>query len=426
MSHKLGFWAVFAFVTGSQIGSAVFILPATLAKYGTYSLAGWLISGCGAIALALIFASLCARFPQTGGPHVYVGQAFGRTASFFTGWTYWVISWVSTSILVITIVGYLVPLIGQQDPWVYFMLQTALVFGALLLNLRGVQAAGNVEFALFLFKMIPLFLMPLAAIFFFKSENLMVAPEVSSLGVSQILAQIVLLTMWGFIGLESATAPAGSVENPSRTIPLAVVLGTMSVAALYIFNSIGIMGLIPADVLSLSQAPYADAAQFMFGGNWYMLISLMAALVCIGSLNAWTLTSSQVALGLAQLKLFPSLFTQKNKADAPHWGLLVSSLGILPILFLTMNANMANQIKQVIDFSVMAFLFVYVACVLSFMVLMMRRVIQPTFLHAACGLLSLMFCSWVIYETPLMTLGVAALFVVSGLPMYFACVRPSA
>ncbi len=116
MSRKIGFWSVFALVTGSQIGSGVFMLPANLAPYGFYSLAGWLFSGAGAIALALVFAGLCARFPQTGGPHVYVHHAFGRGWAFFTGWTYWVISWVSTTAVVVVSIGYLTPIIGHQSP----------------------------------------------------------------------------------------------------------------------------------------------------------------------------------------------------------------------------------------------------------------------------------------------------------------------
>ena len=94
MSNKIGFWSVFALVTGSQIGTGALFFPSSLAPYGTYSIVGWIISSFGAIALSLVFASLCARFPQTGGPHVYVQKAFGRYLAFFAGWTYWVISWV--------------------------------------------------------------------------------------------------------------------------------------------------------------------------------------------------------------------------------------------------------------------------------------------------------------------------------------------
>lgn len=72
MSNKIGFWSVFAMVTGSQIGTGVFMLPASLAPYGGFSLLGWIISGCGAIALALVFGKLCSYYPKTGGPHVYI------------------------------------------------------------------------------------------------------------------------------------------------------------------------------------------------------------------------------------------------------------------------------------------------------------------------------------------------------------------
>ena len=108
MSRKMGFWSVFALVTGSQIGTGVFMLPSSLAPYGISSLYGWVLSSLGAIALALVFAALCAQFPKTGGPHVYVKNAFGKPPAFFTGWTYWIISWVSTTAVIVSSVGYLI------------------------------------------------------------------------------------------------------------------------------------------------------------------------------------------------------------------------------------------------------------------------------------------------------------------------------
>ena len=122
MSNRIGFWSVLALVVGSQIGSGVFMSPANLAPFGIYSICGWIATAIGAIALALVFASLCARFPKTGGPHVYIEKLFGRDISFFSGWTYWVVSWVSTTAVVVAAVGYLSPLIDSQDPMLYLML----------------------------------------------------------------------------------------------------------------------------------------------------------------------------------------------------------------------------------------------------------------------------------------------------------------
>lgn len=419
MLQKLGFWSVFGLVTGSQIGTAVLMLPANLAPFGIYSVIGWIISSCGAIVLALLFAILCARFPRTGGPHVYVKKAFGDSTAFFTGWTYWVISWVSTSTVVITAIGYLSPLIGTQDSSVYLILEILLLSVVMALNLKGIGVAGRIEILLALLKFIPLAIIPVAALMQFNASNFVLDQKVSSLTTSQILGQVVLLTFWGFIGVEAATAQAESVTNPSKTIPKAIIIGTFCVVILYLINSIGIIGLVPREDLMRSNAPYVDATQIIFGGEWHLFVSMIASVICIGTLNAWVLTSGQIALGLAQDKLLPTLFGRKNKNDSPVWGVVISCIGILPLLIITANSDLSKQITEIIDFSVIAFLFVYLACSVSFLKLLLVKP-KETALYEwliACG--SIVFCLWIIYETPLKVLMIASAFVFSGVPMYF-------
>lgn len=427
ISRKIGFWSIFALVTGSQIGSGVFMLPASLAPFGLYALVGWIISGIGAIALALVFARLCSWFPKTGGPHVYVKEAFGSAVGFFTGWTYWVISWVSTTVVIIASVGYLTPLIGVHSSMVNVILEIALLLFITLLNFRGVSAAGRVEFLLTILKIIPLCIIPLLALFYIDINNFSVDATVASLPISQLLSRVTLLTLWGFIGLESATTPAESVENPSKTIPLAIVAGTICVALLYLVNSLAILGIIPGAQLMHSNAPYADVSRFIFGGNWHLVISVIASIICIGTLNAWTLTSGQISLGLAQDGLMPALFGRKNKYDAPFWGLAISCMGIILLLILTANKSLASQVLTIIDFSVTAFLFVYALCCVAFFKILLQKkenfkdkIVSMLYVSAAFA-----FCSWVIYETPVSIILIASLFTVSGLPFYlYFCFKP--
>lgn len=422
MSKKIGFWSVFALVTGSQIGTGVFMLPASLASFGLYGLAGWIISALGAIALSLVFAYLCSRFPHTGGPHVYVNKSFGSNIAFFIGWTYWVISWVSTTAVVVTSVSYLKFFIGDCAPSTYLILELLLLLAITLLNLRGVKAAGGIELLLTALKFAPLLIISLSSLYFFNLENFTMSKEVTSFSLSQILGQVTLLTFWGFIGLETATTTAESVENPSKTIPKAIILGTSCVALLYFINSLAIMGLINGQDLSVSNAPYVDAAQVIFGGRWDLITSIIAALVCIGTLNAWVLTSGQIALGLAKDGLMPLFFAAKNKNEAPLWGLTVSSLGIVPLLFLTSNHNIATQITSIIDFSVISFLFIYLVCSLALLKLLIVEK-NFNFLTIISVLISLIFCLWVVYETALKTLLISALFTISGLPTYLLWYR---
>ena len=416
MSKKMGFWSVFAIVTGSQIGSGVFMLPASLAPYGKFSIYGWLISAIGAICLSLVFSGLCQRFPRTGGPHAYAKAMFGYTAAFFTGWTYWVISWVSTTAVIIASISYLSPFIGSPSPFVYLLLELVLLISITYLNLKGVKAAGKAEFVLTLLKIIPLMILPLIALCYFNIDNFKLSPSIVSTPMSSKLAHVILLTLWGFIGLETATTPAGSVENPKVTIPKAIILGTTCSALLYILSSIGIMGLVPGDILETAKAPYVMASQYLFHGHWHLLIAVIASVVCIGTLNAWMLTSGQIALGLAEDQLMPVFFAYKNKADAPTVGLIISCIGIIPLLFLTLNNSIANQITAIIDFSVIAFLFVYLICVFAYLKVLLQE--KANLFHWSYSIGALIFCGWIISQTALSTLGISTFFVLSGLPMY--------
>ena len=317
MSNKIGFWAVFALVISSQICSGVFMLPISHAPYGAYSLISWMISGAGAVSLALVFATLCAKFPETGGPHVYVKHTFGPAAAFFVGWTSWVISGVSTTALIVVGVGYLTPFFHEDIKSMRLFLELLLFTIITLINLRGIATAGHVEFLLTVVKVAVLLAIPVAALFFFDRNNFIISEEILSLTTSQILARSTLLTLWCFIGLELATAPAGSVDNPAKTIPKAVVLGTVCVAVIYFINNFAIMGLINGNNLASSRAPYVDAIKIMFSGNWHLIVSIVAFIFCVGSLNAWVLSSGQVAFGLAEDRLMPKFFAKRNKYGSP-------------------------------------------------------------------------------------------------------------
>jgi len=255
------------------------------------------------------------------------------------------------------------------------------------------------------------------AMWYFKSDNFTLLPEIQALPLSSKLSQVVLLTLWGFIGLETATTPAGSIDNPGKTIPRAIVVGTLCTALLYLMSNIGIMGLVPGEILAHAKAPYVVATHYLFGGNWHYLIAIIASIVCVGTLNAWMLASGQIVLGLAEDQLMPASFAKKNAANAPALGLVVSSIGILPMLFLTMNVNIAQQITAIIDFSVVAFLFVYLMCVLAFIKILLSE--KSAWYHWLYSMGALLFCVWVISQTSLLTLGISSLFILSGLPVYW-------
>lgn len=418
-SKKMGFWSVTSLVAGSQIGSGIFLLPVSLAALGAVGLSSWIVTGTGAILLALVFARLAAHNPKTGGPHAFIEEAFGNTLGYFSAWTYWVISWMSSPLVVVSIISYLSPVLGDLPPLVTLVLELSILFFVTLLNLSGVQSAGKVEFVLTLLKLMPLLLVPVGCLFYFN-PSYFVPFNPTSEPTLHVLNAAAILTLWGFIGVESATTPGDSVENPKKTIPRAVIAGTTVVALVYMFSSTMIMGVVPPEVLMHTKAPFAEAAQIVFGGNWYIIISIAASVVCLGTLNAWVLTSGQIALGAAYDGHLPQIFTVKNKNGAPKWGLIISALGMVPIMILMLNQNLTSLVSFTIDVCVTAFLFIYTLCVISYL---KQFWIDKTtgaiaYRSILIGTAALSFCLWALYSSGIMMISLASLVALSGVPLY--------
>lgn len=421
--QKIGLMALTSIVIGSQVGSGVFMLPQLLAPYGHLAILGWFVSGIGALSLAMVFVGLVKRHPRTGGPHAFVKAAFGNTAAFFIGWTYWVVSSLSSATVIAATITYLTPIIGIQSPYSFAGYELLLLILVGLINLRGVASAGSMEMLLGSVKLVTLLVIPLAGLSMFNSSNISIAPEISEAPSWLLIGRASALTLWAFLGVEAATAPAGSVKNPKFTIPVAIIGGTCCVIALYLINSISLMGLIDRTDLSNTSTPYVLATQMIFGGNWHLVIACFAALVCISNLNAWILTASQVALGVANDKLLPPLFKKKNQHGAPSNALIISCCMMIPLILFTIDDNISKQVFTIISMSVQASLIIYLACTASLLTLLYREN-KPWYCHEyLSSAVATIFCLSMIVSEEIKTLIYASMFILSGLPVYFFWLR---
>lgn len=401
MANKLSFRSTVALVIGSQIGSGVFLLPASLSLLGPMSLLGWISSSLGAVLLALVFAKLSLHVVRGGGPHAYIERAFGPTAAFFAAWTYWIISWVSSIAVIIASVGYLSPLLGVTDPKITLLLQITVFAITTWINLRGATVAGSVEFVLTILKCVPLIVIPCIAICYLN-PSYFVPFNPENLNFFGSMNTATIMTFWGFVGLEAATTTAAMVENPTKTIPRAVVLGTVVVALIYILNSIAITGVVPRSTLLTTQAPYVDAAWNVFGSGWDLTIAFIAFIACVGTLNAWVLTSGQIAKEAAKDRLFPPIFAK--------YPLQIAFFCTVLILFFTLTPHILTQLNAIIDLSVTAFVLVYLACSLAALRIVpkYRFVIWP----------AIAFAGYILLSASVWSLVVTALLIISGAPVY--------
>ena len=413
---KIGLWPLTSLVTGNLVGSGVFLLPATLAAFGTVSLLGWIATSIGAILLALVFAQLSATHTQTGGPYVYARHAFGDTVGFFVCWGYWMLSWISNPALAVAAVGYISVLMGGLSPSLHFWLELIIIFLLTAFNLMGIKITGRTELVVTLLKVIPLIFLPIIGLFYIDLENFSVL-NASGKPFGVALNSVAFLTLWAFVGVETGTVPAGQVIHAKRTVPLATILGTCIAATIYIIGTIVVMGVVPYEDLIHSKSPYADAASLVFGKNWAIPVAVAAVVSCLGTLNGWIMVVGRIPYGAAEDGLFPNIFKRTTQHGTPYWGILISAACSLPLLFLTITNTLLGQFYFIIDVAVTLILLVYTVCILAyFKILKEQKHLTP--LKALLGMGALGFTLWALWAASLKTVGLSLLIVFFGIPMH--------
>jgi len=416
MKRTLGFWRSWALVVGTMVGSGVFMLPATLAPYGSNSIKGWLFAGVGTLFIALSLSALARKHPKLGGPYAYTRIAFGDFAGFLMAWGYWISLWSGVSAVAIAFAGYASSLFGGELTTIG---QLAIAIGVILVfaavNLRGIEEASIVQLATTVLKLLPL--VAVGAVGFFVGDwSSVEATNPEGLSETGLISAMALLIMWAFIGVESATIPADSVENPEKTIPRALVLGALSATAVYVVATYGVMLLLPADELVSSTAPFSDAAVTLFGPTGQWIIGIGALIAIAGTLNSLLMFSGQLPRALAEDRLFPAFFAKVSNSGAPAAALILSTL--LAILFVIFNysENLVTMFEWIIQLSTLMVIAPYAACAAAD--LWLQRKDGFNAFNFAIAMLALAYAVFIIYGTGWETLlyGLGLLF--AGVPIY--------
>ncbi|MEV6118474.1 amino acid permease [Streptomyces sp. NPDC052109] len=313
-ARRFGLPVATALVMGNIIGGGIFLLPASIAPYGTVSLVAFAVLTVGAIALALVFGRLAARDPRTGGPYVYAREAFGDFAGFLAAWAYWITTWVSNAALAVAAVGYLDVLIPVDDhKWTACLAALALQWLPALANFAGTRYVGAVQVVSTVLKFVPLLLVAVGGLFFFDPSRLGPFNSSGHGAIGAVSASAALL-LFSYLGVESAAVSAGEVRNARRNVGRATVIGTAGAALVYLLGTLSVFGTVAHNRLVSSTAPFSDAVNAMFGGSWGGTAVALAALVSMtGCLNGWTLLSAQTPYAAAKDGLFPAAFARRRR-----------------------------------------------------------------------------------------------------------------
>ncbi|WP_235090914.1 APC family permease [Sphingomonas lutea] len=354
-----------AFVVGGMIGAGIFMLPASLAPYGRNAPIAWVVSGLGAVALAFALSSLARRSGGGHGMQAHVEAALGPTFGFLAGFSFWVSVWVSNAAVGITGASALARIVPALSGETSILLVAAgFILFLAIVNALGAVVSGRFAVATTLIKLTPLVgVLVLAGAF--TAEGQPMAPLAVMPVTFDNIAGACAIALFALLGFETALAPVDKIRNPQRTIPLAMIGGTAFVATLYLLTTSAIAGLVPAEQLVESKAPFADALVLGLGGLGVAIAVLGMAVSAFGYINGGILISGELGLAMALRGDLPASMTRTRGAGTPVVAQLVAS----GLALLLIAANASKGTVGLFTFSVLlttsASLWMYVLCAIA-------------------------------------------------------------
>ena len=421
-AQKIGLITTTSLVIGNMIGAGIFLIPASLAGFGSISILGWIFTAIGSLILAKIFSNLSKIIVnKSGGPYTYSKAGFGDFIGFLVAWGYWISVWVSNAGVAIAIVGalsFFFPVL-ETNSIMAVSVGLGMIWFLTWVNSRGIKTSGRVQVVTTVLKLLPLVFVILIGIFFFDINNF---PAFNLTGESDIatIPVVAAITLYAFLGIECATIPAENVKNPEKTVPKATMYGTIIVTLVYIFGTVILFGILPVDILKDSPAPFAEAGKIIGGEFAGYFVATGAAISGIGALNGWILISGQLPMAIAKDNMFPRIFKKEDKNGTPYLGLIIGSALASVIMLMNYSAGLVEQFTFIVNLTVLAVLIPYLFVAAAYIIIMIERKLHAnnyikTFVLGGLGFV---FSVWAIYGSGSDIVFYGFLLLLAGIPLY--------
>jgi APA family basic amino acid/polyamine antiporter len=362
-NHQMGIWMTTALVVGTMIGSGIFMLPVTLAPLGVNVVLGWVTSSVGALCIAISLA----RLSQLGGDGIQsnVERELGKTPAFLVAWAFWVSNWAAQAAVALagaSAVSWIDPHFSGPGFVIPVAIGSVVLFTAI--NMLGARAAGRMLVLTVAVKLLPLVAVILI-VAMRRASGIPYEPFAPAPLTLANFATAVALTFFALTGFENVTAPVDKVRDPGRNIPIAIVGGTLFVAIIYLLSSTGVQMLLPAQIVAVSAAPFADAIAAQWGGAVASLAALAISVAAFGCLNGLILGTGELGYAMGLRGDLPAIMTLTRGNNTPVGAQLAGS--VLTILLILANSNRASAslFTFIILLSTAAVLVVYLAGALT-------------------------------------------------------------
>jgi APA family basic amino acid/polyamine antiporter len=446
LARRLGFTSALMVVIGSVIGSGIFLTPQNVAA--TVQVPGvmlfvWVLTGILTLAGALTNAEIANEITDAGGQYVFFRVLYGDLLAFLYGWSAFIV-YQTGSIAAIAVAfaryfGYFVdlptlspsleawqiPLIGNIHPFEAMGVKLVAI-GAIALmaviNYLGVQFGSFVQNLFTSAKVLAIGGIVFLSLGFGHGSIDNFFPLWGTPSSGDLLAAIgvaMIATLWSYDGWNSLTFMAGEVKNPARTIPLALVLGTIAIIVIYVLTNIAYLYILPIGEIASSKLVAADVVEKILPGLGGGLIAGVVMVSTFGGVNATSMTTARVYYAMAGDRLFfKGMGTTHPKYKTPGRSLVIQAVWASVL-------TLSGTYDQLFTYVVFA-AWIFYALGAAAIFIMRRKMPNPRRgyrvpLYPVVPLLFVAVASWFVINTLIQQTAdsvVGGLLLLAGIPFY--------
>jgi len=390
-------------VAVNMMGSGIIMLPTNMAQVGAISLLSWIVTAPGSMAIAYGFAQAGLFNQRPGGMSAYAEDAYGKPGYFLVFFLYFLSLAIGNVAIGISAVGYL----STFFPWLSSTpVATCLgVIGLLWLttvaNFGGPSWTGRIGAVTVWGVILPVGLLCIIGWFWFKPSTFAAAWNPHGYTLLEGMGSSIALTLWAFLGMESAAQNSAAVENPKRNVPLACMFGTLGAAVIYVLSTTVIQGIVPNEELAKSTGPFGLAYAQMFNPTVGSIIMALAVMACLGSLLGWQFTIASTGKAAADERMFPAFFSKVNNLGAPVTGMIVLGVVQSALALSTISPSLSQQFGKLVNLAVVTNVIPYIMALSALMVMMkMAKVDEVIFRrNALIALIAMLYSTYALYAS---------------------------
>jgi basic amino acid/polyamine antiporter, APA family len=306
LRRSIGLVRATAMVVGIIIGASIFVQPSAVTAQ-VHSFAGvllvWTTAGLLTLIGSLVLAELASAFPRTGGVYVFLREAYSPSVGFLWGWAmFWTMHSGIIAVIAMVFARYVGAFVPLGDGGILIVAVTSIVVLSAV-NYLGVRFASGVQVVLTCIKVFALVLIVVAALNVARQGGgalrLASGAAVTAMPAPAAFALALIAGLFAFGGWHMVSYAADETVNPTRTIPRALMLGALTVTALYVAVNAAYLFVLPLTTVALSTRVAADFADAAVGGSGAQIMSALVVLSTLGAMNGVILAGPRVYLAMA-------------------------------------------------------------------------------------------------------------------------------